>query len=415
MVFVIDWNGADNASAADDLDLDGVNTLDNGFGDTVDVSISTPLIPAAFPGFTPNSEWHLSTPPFDFGDTEGELITGNVSGGNPGPVYNATTGTYDPIPPTTTTVQVATGMTGTTFELYDIDQGLGVGFAHPWDDSVRVYALDINGDPMDSGVVISSTNATHTVVNDSTYATIGATGVDDPGVNGSGAADSVTVTFPGTIYGFVIEYSSGGLAYYSGVVGIGPVSFSDPSLMCFARGTMIETENGEIAVEDLQAGDMIRTLDNGMKPLSWIGSTKVKAKGTKAPILFRKGVIGNTQDLLLSPMHRVMLQDWQAKLLFGSSELLATAQSLVNDSTILRQPVEEVEYFHIMFDSHEIVLSNGAPTESFHPGESDVGAMAPEARDEIYSLFPELAQGYSSYGPPARESLRAHEAALLNL
>jgi len=407
MVFIIDWNGADNVSASDDLNLDGVNTLDNGFGDTVNVSISTPLVPAAYPGITPDSEWHLSTPVLDFGDPEGELITGNVSGGN----YDPSTG--GTIPPTTTTVQVATGMTGTTFELYDIDQDLLA--ANPWDDSVRVYALDAAGNPMPTTITITNTNVTHTVTNDGTYATIGATGAADPAVNGSGAADSVTVTFPGTIYGFVIEYSSGGGTYYSGVVGIGPVTFSDPTLMCFARGTMIETENGEVAVEELQAGDMIRTLDNGLKPLSWIGSTRVKAKGMKAPILFRKGVIGNTQDLLVSPAHRVMLQDWQAKLLFGSSELLASAQSLVNDSTIIRMPMEEVEYFHILFDSHEIVLSNGAPTESFHPGDSDVGALAPEARDEIYSLFPELEQDFGSYGPPARKSLRAHEAALLNL
>ena len=406
MVFVIDWNGADDASAADDLVLDGMNTLYNGLGDSVDVTISTPLVPAAYPGLIPDSEWHLSTGALSFGDADGELITGNVSGGNSGP-----SGT---IPPTTTTITVATGMTGTTFELYDIDQNLAT--TYPWDDSVRVYALDAAGNPMASGVIISNTNAgTHTVANDGTYATIGATGAADPAVNGSGAADSVTVTFPGTIYGFVIEYSSGGATYYGGIVGIGPVSFNDPSLMCFARGTMIEAEYGEVAVEDLQSGDMIRTLDNGLKPLCWIGSTKVKAKGTKAPILFRKGTIGNTQDLLVSPAHRVMLQDWQAKLLFGSSELLASAQSLVNDSTIIRQPMEEVEYFHILFDCHEIVLSNGAPTESFHPGESDVGAMAPETRDEIYSLFPALAQDFGRYGPPARISLRAHEAALLNL
>jgi len=400
MAFIIDWNGANNASAADDLNLNGANTLTNGAGDMVTVNITTPINNDPYSGTT--SQWHLSTAASNIGGPDGELVTGGV-------FYT----------PAVTTVAVAAGMTNTTFELYDIDTsvtGLGVAGV-PWDDLVKVYALDAAGNVIYTPINITNTNVTHVVNHYSTYTSIGATDTADPAVNGTGALDTVTVTIPGLIYGFKIEYTSGatGSGTYSGVVGIGPVTFNNPAFVCFARGTMIETANGEMPVEDLQAGDMIRTLDNGMKPLSWIGSTKVEAKGNKAPILFRKGAIGNTRDLLVSPAHRVMLQDWQAKLLFGASEILASAQSLVNDSTIVRQPAEEVEYFHILFDAHEIVFSDGAPTESFHPGDADVGAMAPEAREEIYSLFPELEQNGGSFGPSARASLRPHEAALLNL
>jgi hypothetical protein len=181
------------------------------------------------------------------------------------------------------------------------------------------------------------------------------------------------------------------------------------------RGTLIETDRGEVAIEALMADDLVRTADNGFQPIRWVGSTTVKAKGSNAPILFRKGAIGNTRDLMLSPAHRVMLHGWQSELLFGVSEVLASAKSLVNDSTILRQNADSVEYFHVLFDRHEIVFSDGVPTESFHPGEAETGILAQDARDEIYSLFPELAQNRLSYGPSARDTLSAHEVALLSV
>ncbi len=381
--YVIDWNG-DDAVTGDEIDLDNVNSISNGTGYDVNVTISTP------PGGTgPGEEWNLGT---SIGDGDGELVASRVDD------------------PTSTTVQFDTAMTDITFELYDIDAG------SRWDDMVQVYALDINGNPIPATIRVTNDTANHAVTSDGTTTTINASGHDDPNVEGSGAADTVTVIIPGPVYGFVIVYDNGESVATSGVVGIGPVSFFDPTVYCFARGTMIETDRGEVAIEDLLADDMVRTADNGFQPLRWIGSTSVKAKGSKAPILFRKGTIGNTRDLLLSPSHRVLLQDWQSKVLFGTGEMLASAQSLVNDQTIVRQESDEnVEYFHILFDKHEIVFSDGAATESFHPGDADTGALAHETRAEIYRLFPELEHNSNSYGPSVRSTLRPHEAALLSL
>ena len=391
--YVIDWNGTPDGSAY--INVDGTNTITNGTGHSVNVTVSTPpatnLTPnTSPPPYTPIEEWYIH----DYiGTTDGELIAQYVN---------------DPV---TAIVSFDTAMTDITFELFDIDSGVG------WDDSVQVFAIDANGVAI-PGAVITITNAdpiNHTVTTDGTVVTIDANGNAAATVDGSGAADTVTVTIAGPVFGFVVIYDNGANDPTSGVVGIGPVTFFDPTVWCFARGTMIDTSNGEVAIEDLKAGDMVRTADNGFRPLRWVGSTSVKATGSKAPILFRKGAIGNTQDLLVSPAHRVMLQDWQSEILFGTNELLASAQSLVNDSTIIRQEMEEVEYFHILFDQHEIVFSNGAPTESFHPGDADVGTMAQESRDEIYSLFPELALDQESYGPSARATLRPQEAALLAL
>ena len=186
------------------------------------------------------------------------------------------------------------------------------------------------------------------------------------------------------------------------------------ALICFAAGTLIKTPNDQTLIEELAPGDMVLTMDHGPQPIRWIGSSKRRVIGNIAPILIRKGALGNTRDLRVSPQHRMLLSGWQAEVLFGESKVLATAKSLVNDHSILREEGGEVEYFHMLFDSHEIVYAEGTPSESFHPGAEGWKALDEPTRNEILELFPQLTNGdFDSYGPSARASLKHKEGYLL--
>ena len=196
----------------------------------------------------------------------------------------------------------------------------------------------------------------------------------------------------------------------------GTLSFTniEKVVPCFTRGTRIATINGEVEIQDLKAGDKVLTMDNGYKPVLWIGSAKVAAEGKFAPILFKAGVLGNTRDLLVSPQHRMFLSGWQAELLFGENEVLAAAKHLINDSSVLRIEGGEVEYWHILFDEHEIVFAESSPSESFHPGRETWGALSEESRQEILELFPHLEyHNMENFGPSARLTLKSHEAKLM--
>jgi hypothetical protein len=183
--------------------------------------------------------------------------------------------------------------------------------------------------------------------------------------------------------------------------------------VCFVRGTRILTVAGEKPIEELVAGDLIMTLDHGYQPIRWIGSSIVEGKGRFAPIVIEAGTLGNARRLAVSPQHRMLLSGWQAELYFDEPEVLVAAKMLVNDKTIRAQEQGEVEYFHMLFDTHEIVFAEGAASESFHPGHVGWGALAEAARDEILSLFPQLeALDFTVYGPSARRSLTAKEARL---
>ena len=239
---------------------------------------------------------------------------------------------------------------------------------------------------------------------------------DSLAVVDEGGANRYTIQFTPTVAVTTLKLLPGGASQLQpGSEGVTLLDNLFLLALCFTRGTLIRTRTGERSIEDLTAGDMVLTMDHGYQPIRWIGSSKRPATGALAPILIRKGALGNTRDLRVSPQHRMLLSGWQAEVLFGESEVLATAKSLVNDHSILREEGDEVEYFHMLFDTHEIVYAEGAPSESFHPGAEGWKALDAPTRNEILELFPQLAKGdFDSYGPSARASLKHKEGSLLS-
>jgi len=183
------------------------------------------------------------------------------------------------------------------------------------------------------------------------------------------------------------------------------------AIPCFVRGTMILTMDGEKAVEDLRPGDRIETRDNGPQPIRWIGSRTIAAEGRFAPVAIEAGTFGMHRRLVVSPQHRVMLTHWMAELMFGEDEVLVAAKDLVNECSVHVLEGGEVEYFHLLFDKHQIIWSEGLATESFLPGPAVMNDLDAAVQDEVLALFPEIDRDTKvGYGPAARLPLRGFEA-----
>jgi len=186
------------------------------------------------------------------------------------------------------------------------------------------------------------------------------------------------------------------------------------SIPCFVAGTLIQTPEGEKRVEDLKAGDLVMTFDDGPQPLRWIGARKVAAEGKFAPIRIRRGTFGRHKTLLVSPQHRILVRDVMAELLFGEHDVLVAAADLVNGSSVKIMEGGEVEYVHLLFDKHQVVFSEGLATESFLPGPQTTSLFDKDIVEEIVSIFPELdpktGHGYSD---SARRTLKNYEARTL--
>lgn len=194
---------------------------------------------------------------------------------------------------------------------------------------------------------------------------------------------------------------------------------NEGTIPCFLAGTLIATKRGEIAVEELRPGDMVMVRDGGFAPIRWIGSLKADARGPwqeqNAPVKIPKGAMGRNmpaRDLYVSPNHRIWMRDAAFEMFFAEREVLIPAKHLVGWSGITQVSyVPEPEYFHLLFDSHQIIMSDGLLTESFHPGEVTIDQFEHETRDELLRLFPELIN-LASYGDTARRCLKSYEVPL---
>ena len=214
-----------------------------------------------------------------------------------------------------------------------------------------------------------------------------------------------------------ILQSAGGLRIQNGGVAVsGTLLNSENTAVCFAAGTRLATAKGHRPIEKLRVGDLVETADHGLQPIRWIGSMTVDGMGEQAPILISAGALGNRRDILVSPLHRMLVSGWRVELLFGEDEVIAAAKLLVDGAAIRPHRVASVSYYHILFDAHEIVFAEGAGAESFHPGEEGFDALGAGAQEQITALFPQIAGGnFAAYGPSARRNLRAHEARLLHM
>lgn len=193
-------------------------------------------------------------------------------------------------------------------------------------------------------------------------------------------------------------------------------------IICFTPGTRIATQTGEVAIEKLKVGDKVFTRDNGAQALRWVGRRDLTGHNLQThpefhPILIRRGALGNDlpeRDMLVSPQHRMLVTSELASLMFDEREVLVAAKHLTGLDGVDAVRANGVSYLHLLFDQHEVVLANGAWSESFQPGSGSLRGIGDDQRDEVLQLFPELqnAQGLEMYGA-ARMSLKRHEAAII--
>lgn len=187
---------------------------------------------------------------------------------------------------------------------------------------------------------------------------------------------------------------------------------SNGTVICFARGTMIATHLGEVPVERLSQGHLVLTRDNGYQPIRWIGSVRLGTADLALrphlrPIRIQAGALGNglpSTDLMVSPQHRVLVTSVVAQRMFDEREVLVAAKHLTAMPGIeIAHEVAQVEYWHFLLDAHQVVLSNGAPTESLFTGPEALKAVPEPSRREILQIFPQLTEiNHAAQPVPAR-------------
>jgi hypothetical protein len=131
---------------------------------------------------------------------------------------------------------------------------------------------------------------------------------------------------------------------------------------CLLAGTLVATPVGAVPVESLRPGDQVLTPEGDAVTIRWVGrrsAITVFAGPDAVPVVIRAGALTDgvpSTDLCVSQDHAVLIDG-----------LLANARALVNGSsiTIAVDPPAQLDYYHLEFDRHRLIVANGAPVESF--------------------------------------------------
>ncbi|HEY8065081.1 MAG TPA: Hint domain-containing protein [Methylosinus sp.] len=164
-------------------------------------------------------------------------------------------------------------------------------------------------------------------------------------------------------------YDSGRSAYlqdtFNGSGGFVNANTVSVTITCFAAGTLIRTPRGDVAVENLRVGELVLTAGGKARPIVWIGHRMIDCAPRATPrdawpVRIAAGAFAEKRperDLYVSPAHAICVD--------FLGEVLVRATDLVNGATITRVPTEVADYWHVELESHDILIANGLPAESY--------------------------------------------------
>lgn len=192
----------------------------------------------------------------------------------------------------------------------------------------------------------------------------------------------------------------------------------EEAFAAFARGTLIATETGPVAVEDLVPGQRLLTHDGAAEPLLWLGSMTLfpkAAEGAEPARLVRitadsLGLGRPMPDLVLAPHARVLLSGARLKARLGLDAAFAPARALADGLSVIEvAPVAPITVFHLMLPRQAGLRAAGMDVESFHPGPGFAELTDPQSRALFLALFPHLDR-LDQFGPAPIPRLTRFEA-----
>jgi microcystin-dependent protein len=172
---------------------------------------------------------------------------------------------------------------------------------------------------------------------------------------------------------------------------------------CYCPGTLIRTAHGQKRVERLRIGDKVMTKSGAAVPVKWIGRRSYSGRfvlGRKdiLPVCIKAGALDNNvpqRDLWISPHHAMYFKDEM------QGGMLIEARHLVKGVSIVQaERADKVEYVHVELDSHDVIVAEGALSETFL--DDDSRGMFHNAH-EYDGLYPDDVRQPARYCAPRRD------------
>ncbi|MEO0370985.1 MAG: Hint domain-containing protein [Pseudomonadota bacterium] len=200
---------------------------------------------------------------------------------------------------------------------------------------------------------------------------------------------------------------------------IGPaMPIFESAFSAFAHGSIISTEAGPVAVEDLEPGMKIVTLNDTAEPLLWLGAMTLVPRSDNTPMEDNRTASSLTRvmadsfgvgrphaDLMAGPGARLMLRRPARFSVSGDDRPLTPAANIADGMNATQiVPPTPVALYHLCLPKHAIISANGIDAESFHPGAGFERNMGPNMLTLFLSFFPHVKEA-RDFGPLAHPRL----------
>ncbi len=192
----------------------------------------------------------------------------------------------------------------------------------------------------------------------------------------------------------------------------------EEAFSAIARGTLIETTKGFVAIEDLEPGMVAVTAGGRREIITWIGSMTLfpanAIPGVAATTMTRitADAFGGScpmPDLLLGAQARILMKNARTRAA-GFDAAYVPARSLIDGDVIIEvTPIAPMTMFHVVLENHGSLACAGLAVESFHPGKKISEKLDPQLAALFIAMFPQM-KTFADFGPLAHARLAADEA-----
>lgn len=198
----------------------------------------------------------------------------------------------------------------------------------------------------------------------------------------------------------------------------------EEAFCAFGRGAIVQTDRGQVTVEDLLPGDSVRTADAGFQNLLWRGATIISPTAPRQdPVMSTltrisadaMGIARPMPDLILGPRARLIHRAEGVRKLTGSEMAAIPARDFIDGDNVVRlTPPSAGPVYHLGFAGHHRIVANGMEIESYHPGPAHLFGLRGELLDVFLSCFPH-ADSIEAFGPPSMPRLNLNDLDLFDV
>ncbi|WP_424831285.1 Hint domain-containing protein [Ruegeria sp.] len=182
----------------------------------------------------------------------------------------------------------------------------------------------------------------------------------------------------------------------------------EDAFCAFTRGSLVDTEDGPMAIEDLLPGDTVLTQDGSSQKVLWKGSVTLipgreDSRGRTRPLTrIMADTFGMQKPLsgvITGPAARLLGTPAHLRHLNGGQPMLTPVHEFQDGMGVIETlPPTPVELFHICLPRHAVIRVDGLQFETYHPGVNAARMISQSLRSIYLNLFSHI-ESLSDFGP----------------